>query len=289
MPLVGNMNTLTIARQVPFGVYLDGGALGEILLPRLEVPAGAEVGSALEVFVYHDSDDRLIATTRTPRARVGQCVSLRCVQVNHAGAFLDWGLPKDLLVPFGEQRVPMREDNSYVVYVYVDKPSGRIAASSKLDLWLSEDGRDFASMQPVNLLVCGRTDLGYKAVVDGTHLGLIFKTEVLQPLRMGQKLKGFVRRVREDGRLDLCLQKQGQEVRDELAELILAHLAANGGVSPLCDHSTPEAIHAVYKVSKGNYKKAIGGLLKKGLIVVHPDHIALAPASPWNRGARSKA
>jgi predicted RNA-binding protein (virulence factor B family) len=286
MPIVGKLNTLIITRQVPFGVYLDGGVLGEILLPRLEVPAGAVVGSAVEVFVYHDSDDRLIATTRTPRARVGQCVSLRCVQVNHAGAFLDWGLPKDLLVPFGEQRVPMREDNSYVVYVYLDTPSGRIAASSKLDHWLSEDGCGFAAMQPVNLLVCGRTDLGFKAVVDGTHLGLIFKTEVLQPLRMGQKLKGFVRRVREDGRLDLCLQKQGQEVRDELAELILAHLAANGGVSPLCDHSTPEAIHAVYKVSKGNYKKAIGGLLRKGLIVVHPDHIALAPASPWKRAGR---
>ena len=287
MPTIGTFNTLTVTRQVAFGIYLDGGALGEILLPRLEVPAGTEIGSALEVFLYHDSEDRPIATTRTPRAQVGQCVSLRCVQINHAGGFLDWGLSKDLLVPFGEQRVPMREESAYVVYVYLDKPSGRVAASTQLDNWLSEDGRAFAPMQPVNLLIWARTDMGWKAVIDGTHLGLIFKTEVLQPLRIGQKIKGFVRRVREDGRVDLCLQLQGQEVRDELADKIMAQLAANNGKSPLCDHSTPEDIHAVYKVSKGNYKKAIGGLLKKGLIVVHPDHIALAPPSPWNRGART--
>jgi hypothetical protein len=283
MAAIGTLNTLSVTRQVAFGIYLDGGALGEILLPRLEVPAGTEIGSALEVFLYHDSEDRPIATTRTPRAQVGQCVSLRCVQVNHAGGFLDWGLPKDLLVPFGEQRVPMREESAYVVYVYLDKPSGRVAASTKLDNWLNEDGSCFAPMQPVNLLIWARTDMGWKAVIDGTHLGLIFKTEVLQPLRIGQKIKGFVRRVREDGRVDLCLQLQGQEVRDELADKIMAQLAANNGRSTLCDHSTPEDIHAVYKVSKGNYKKAIGGLLKKGLIVVHPDHIALAPPSPWNR------
>lgn len=283
MAEIGRFNTLTVIKQVPFGIFLDGGTLGEILLPRLEVPADTLIGSALEVFLYNDSEDRPIATTRKPRAQVGQCVSLRCVQVNHAGGFLDWGLPKDLLVPFAEQRVPMREESAYVVHVYLDKPSGRVAASTRLDNWLSEDGKDFQPMQPVNLLIWARTDMGYKAVIEQTHLGLIFKTEVLQPLRIGQKLKGFVRRVREDGRIDLCLQLQGQEVRDELADKIMAHLEANDGVSTLCDHSTPDEIHGVYKVSKGNYKKAIGGLLKKGLIVAHPDHISLAPPSPWNR------
>jgi predicted RNA-binding protein (virulence factor B family) len=163
MAAIGTLNTLTVTRQVAFGIYLDGGALGEILLPRLEVPAGTEIGSALEVFLYHDSEDRPIATTRTPRAQVGQCVSLRCVQVNHAGGFLDWGLPKDLLVPFGEQRVPMREESAYVVSVYLDKPSGRVAASTKLDNWLNEDGSCFAPMQPVNLLIWARTDMGWKA------------------------------------------------------------------------------------------------------------------------------
>ncbi len=281
MAEIGKFNTLTLNKQVAFGVYLDGGELGDILLPRLEVPADAKLGDALEVFVYLDSEDRPIATLKRPRAQVGQCVSLRVAQVNHAGAFLDWGLPKDLLVPFGEQRVPMREDNAYVVYVYLDKPSGRLAASSRLDNWLSEDGSEFEEMQPVNLLIWARTDMGYKAVVNQSHLGLIYKTEVLQPLKIGQKIKGFIRRVREDGRIDLCLQLQGQNVRDDLASKILAHLADNDGRSSLCDHSTPEEIHAVYKVSKGNYKKAIGGLLKQGKIVIHPTYIVLAAPSVW--------
>lgn len=283
MAEIGKMNTLTVSKQVAFGVYLDGGPLGDILLPRLEVPAECTIGDKLELFLYMDSEDRPIATTRRPRAQLGQCVSLRVAQVNHAGAFLDWGLPKDLLVPFGEQRVPMREDNSYVVYVYFDKPSGRLAASSRLEAWLNEDGAGFEPMQPVNLLIWARTDMGYKAVIDQTHLGLIFKTEVLQPLRIGQKLKGFVRRIRDDGRIDLCLQLQGQEVRDNLAEQIITHLQSNDGFSSLSDKSPAEDIYAAYKVSKGNYKKALGGLLKQGRIVIHPEHIKLAPPSPWKK------
>lgn len=284
---IGKFNTLTLIKQVAFGVYLDGGELGDILLPRLEVPATAKLGDQLEAFVYLDSEDRLIATLKRPKAQVGRCVYLRVAQVNHAGAFLDWGLPKDLLVPFGEQRIPMREDQSYVVYVYLDKPSGRLVASSRLENWLSEDGSEFEEMQPVNLLIWARTDMGYKAVINQSHLGLIFKDEVLQPLRIGQKLKGFVRRIREDGRIDLCLQLQGQSVRDDLAEKILAHLAENDGRSPLCDRSAPEEIHALYKVSKGNYKKALGGLLKQGKIVIYPDHIALAALSPWKTKDKS--
>ncbi len=287
MAEIGKFNTLKVTKQVAFGVYLDGGELGDILLPRLDVPTNTQIGDEIEAFLYLDSEDRPIATTRRPRAQAGQCVSLRVAQVNHAGAFLDWGLPKDLLVPFGEQRVPMREDQSYVVYVYLDKPSGRLVASSRLESWLSEDGADFTAMQPVNLLIWARTDMGYKAVINQTHLGLIFKTEVLQPLKIGQKLKGFVRRVREDGRIDLCLQLQGQTVRDDLAEKILAHLKDNGGVSALCDHSPPEEIYGQYKVSKGNYKKALGGLLKQGKILIHPDHIALAPPSPWQSRTKS--
>lgn len=275
MAAIGRFNRLRVSRQVAFGVYLDAGAVGEVLLPRSEVPPECAVGDTLEVFLYVDSEDRPIATTRKPRAQAGQTVSLRVVQVNHAGAFLDWGLPKDLLVPFNEQRVPMREGQSYVVHVYFDKPSGRMAASSRLDAFLNEDGSGLEPMQPVNLLIASRTDMGYKAVIDQTHLGLIFKSEVLQPLRIGQKLKGYIRRVREDGRIDLTLQLQGQASRDDLGNRILAHLQANDGRSALCDSSSPEDIHAVYKVSKGNYKKAIGALLKKGLIVAEKDHIRL--------------
>jgi len=287
MVQIGKFNTLKVAKQVPFGVYLDGNELGDILLPRLDVPTNCQIGDPIEAFIYLDSEDKPIATTRRPRAQAGQCVSLRVAQVNHAGAFLDWGLPKDLLVPYSEQRVPMIEDNSYVVYVYLDKPSGRLVASSRLESWLKEDGEGFEEMQPVNLLVWGRTDMGYKAVIDQTHLGLIFKTEVLQPLKIGQKIKGFVRRIREDGRIDLCLQLQGQGVRDDLAEKILAHLAANDGKSALCDHSAPDDIYKQYAVSKGNYKKALGGLLKQGKIVIHPDYIALAQPSPWQSRNKS--
>lgn len=287
MVQIGKFNTLKVNKQVAFGVYLDGAELGDILLPRLDVPTHCQIGDDIEAFIYLDSEDRPIATTRRPRAQAGQCVSLQVAQVNHAGAFLDWGLPKDLLVPYSEQRVPMIEGNSYVVHVYLDKPSGRLVASSRLESWLKEDGEGFEAMQPVNLLVCGRTDMGYKAVIDQTHLGLIFKTEVLQPLKIGQKIKGFVRRIREDGRIDLCLQLQGQGVRDDLAEKILAHLQENDGVSALCDHSSPDEIYAQYKVSKGNYKKAIGGLLKQGKIVIHPDRIALAPPSPWQSRNKS--
>lgn len=286
MAELGKTQSLRVSRDSPIGVFLDAGKLGEVLLPRREVPADCAVGNDLEVFLYTDSEDRPIATTRRPRAQAGQCASLQVVQVNHAGAFLDWGLPKDLLVPFGEQRVPMREGNSYVVFVYVDKPSGRLAASSKLDRWLSEDGSAYQANQPVDLFISARTDMGYKAVVNQTHLGLIYKTEVLQPLKIGQKLKGFVRRVREDGRLDLSLQLQGQQVRDDLANRILAHLAENGGRSSLCDHSAPEEIYATYKVSKGNYKKALGGLLKQEKIVIHPDHITLAAPSVWRAGRK---
>jgi predicted RNA-binding protein (virulence factor B family) len=276
MAELGKFNTLSITKEVAFGVYLDAGPLGEVLLPLREVPAGSSVGDQVEVFLYTDSEDRPIATVKRPRAQRYQCVSLQVAQVNHSGAFLDWGLPKDLLVPFSEQRVPMREGNSYVVYVFLDKPSGRLAASSKLDAWLSEDGSDFELMEPVKLIVCGRTDMGYKAVINQTHLGLIFKSEVIQPLRIGQKIPGYIRRVREDGRIDLCLQLQGQAVRDDLSVKILEHLHDNNGQSSLCDKSSPEDIYATYSVSKGNYKKAVGKLLKEGQVVVYPDHIALA-------------
>lgn len=283
MAAIGKFNKLQVSRQVAFGVYLDAGPIGEVLLPRAEVPADCSIGDVLEVFLYLDSEDRPIATTRRPRAQAGQTVNLQVAQVNHAGAFLDWGLPKDLLVPFNEQRVPMREGQSYVVHVFFDKPSGRMAASSRLDAFLNEDGSGFAPMQPVNLLISSRTDMGYKAVIDQTHLGLIFKSEVLQPLRIGQKLKGYIRHIREDGRIDLTLQLQGQAARDDLGDRILAHLQANDGRSSLCDSSSPEDIHAVYKVSKGNYKKAIGALLKKGLITAEGDHIRLCPTKRSGR------
>ncbi|MDX1347813.1 MAG: S1-like domain-containing RNA-binding protein [Thiomicrorhabdus chilensis] len=274
MAQIGQVNRLKVVKEVEFGLYLDGGDLGEILLPNRYVPDSAKLGEKLEVFVYQDSQDRLVATSEKPLVSVGEVAFLKVNQVNRTGAFLDWGMPKDLLVPFAEQRVPMEEGRSYCVYVYVDS-SGRIAASSKLSLFLKETNTDFKSGQEVSLLVASRSNLGYTAVINGTHLGLIHNSDILQPLRMGQKMKGYIKGIRPDLKINLTLQKQGREGREELAEQILAHLAENQGRSTLTDKSSPEAIFKQYRVSKARYKKTLGQLYKARKIAIEPDHIAL--------------
>lgn len=274
MAQIGQVNRLKVVKEVEFGLYLDGGTLGEILLPNRYVPDNAKLGDKLEVFVYQDSQDRLVATSEKPLVSVGEVAFLKVNQVNRTGAFLDWGMPKDLLVPYAEQRVPMEEGRSYCVYVYVDS-SGRIAASSKLSLFLKETNTDFKSGQEVSLLVASRSNLGYTAVINGTHLGLVHNSDILQPLRMGQKMKGYIKGIRPDLKINLTLQKQGREGREELAEQILAHLAENQGRSTLTDKSSPEAIFKQYRVSKARYKKTLGQLYKARKIAIEPDHIAL--------------
>jgi len=271
---VGQINTLKVIKEVEFGLYLDGGELGEILLPSRYVPAGAFVGKNLEVFIHLDSKDRLLATTDTPLASVGEVAYLKVTDVNRTGAFMDWGMPKDLLVPFAEQRVPMEVGRSYCVYVYMDN-SDRIAASSKLSLFLKETNDLFKSGQPVKLMVVSRSNMGYTALIDGTHLGLIHNSDILQPLRMGQKMQGYIKGIRPDLKINLTLQKQGKEARDELGEMILAVLEVNGGQSELTDKSTPEAIFAQYRVSKASYKKALGQLYKARKINIQPGFISL--------------
>lgn len=275
MLAIGNTNTLTVIKQLDFGFYLDGGTLGEILLPTRYAPRGCNPGDQLEVFIYYDSEDRLIATTEKPHAEVGQCAAMKVVQVGKFGAFLDWGLAKDLLVPFSEQRVPMEVGKTYVVHVYLDT-TGRIAASSRLDRFLEEeDFADFKPGQQVELLIATRSDLGYKAVIDGTHLGLIHKNDVLRPIRIGERLTGYVKSIREDDRINLSLQPVGRAVRDDLPEKILAHLKAEGGTSRLTDKSPPEAIFDAFGVSKANYKKALGKLYKEKRILLAKDKVTL--------------
>ena len=271
---IGQMNKLNVLKEVEFGLYLDGGDLGEILLPNRYVPASAQVGKELDVFIHLDSKDRLLATTDTPMASVGEVAFLKVTDVNRTGAFMDWGMPKDLLVPYSEQRVPMEVGRSYCVYVYIDN-SDRIAASSKLSLFLKETNETFKSGQPVKLMVVSRSNMGYTALIDGTHLGLIHTSDILQPLRMGQKMQGYIKGIRPDHKINLTLQKQGQEARDELGEMILAVLEANEGKSELTDKSTPEAIFAQYRVSKASYKKALGQLYKNRKILIKPSYIAL--------------
>jgi len=275
MANVGQMNQLNVVKEVEFGLYLDGGDLGEILLPLRYVPAKAKVGQALDVFIHLDSQDRLVATTDKPMAQIGEVAYLEVTDVNRTGAFMNWGMPKDLFVPFAEQRVPMEKGRSYCVYLYMDL-SDRIAASSKLSLHLKESNDNFKSGQPVKLMVVSRSNMGYTALIDGTHLGLIHNSDILQPLRMGQKMQGYIKGIRPDHKINLTLQKRGQEAKDELGMMIMAVLEANDGVSELTDKSTPEAIFQRYRVSKASYKKALSKLYKERKIIITPEQITLA-------------
>lgn len=272
---VGQKNKLRIVKSVDFGVYLDGDVYGEILLPRRFLPESWAVGDHIEVFVYLDSEDKLIATTQRPRVMVGQCAYLNVNAVNDYGAFLDWGLSKDLLVPYSEQTTKMKEGNDYVVYCYLDE-SERIAATTKLHYHLYEHGDEFETGQAVKLLICGHSEMGYKAVINNTHLGLIFKGDAFKPLKYGMKLDGFIKEIRADGKIDLCLQLAGQGAKKELADQILDDLKAQGGVSNLTDKSRPEDIHKKFNVSKSSYKKALGALYKRRMIVIEKDRIKLA-------------
>lgn len=275
MVQLGKLNTLTVLKFVDFGIYLDGEAYGEILLPSRYVPQGCRVGDELEVFIHLDSDDLLIATTEIPKAMVGECAFLKVVAVNQVGAFLDWGLPKDLLVPFGEQQKPMEVGKFYVVYLYVDDASERIAASTYIDKFLPDASLYFKEQQQVDLLIYGRTDLGYKAVVNGVVTGLIFNSDVYSPLQQGQTLKGYIKKVRPDKKLDLYLQLANREALDTLSEQILAFLQKQGGRSTMTEKSPPELIAKQFGVSKSSYKKALGKLYKKRLIVIEKTHIEL--------------
>ncbi len=268
---------MRVIKMVDFGVYLDGKDLGEILLPKRYFPDGCKLNDMLEVFLYHDSEDRLIATTETPKAVVGECALLKVVQIDRVGAFLDWGLPKDLLVPYCEQAIPMQVGNSYVVYLFIDEFSGRVTASSKLDRFLPETNLYRKVGQAVEIQIWAKTDLGYKAIIAGSTLGLLFKNEVFRPLRIGQVLPAYIKSIREDGKIDLSLQPAGSQAnhRQELTHQIIDHLKANGGKSPLTDKSPPNDIYVVYHVSKGSYKKALGALYKQRKILIHKDEILL--------------
>lgn len=269
------MNRLAVVRHCDFGLLLDGGAMGEILLPKRYVPETWTPGGWIEVFLYRDSEDRPVATTLRPRAMVGDFALLRVRETGRMGAFLDWGLPKDLLVPFREQRIPMVEGQSYLVHLYLDRVSGRIVASSKLDKFLRASRRFFKEGEAVGLVVWQRTDLGYKCIIENEREGMLFHNEVFRPLERGQQLEGFIKQVRPDGYIDLCLMKPGYAKVTDLTSTILDRLRENGGFLPLTDKTAPEEIHALFGVSKKTYKKAVGALYKKRRIVVGEDGVRL--------------
>lgn len=272
---IGKFNKLQVVKQVDFGVYVDGGDLDSILLPRRYVPEGCEIGDWVDVFLYFDSDDLLIATTETPRVQVGDCAMLTVVDINHAGAFLDWGLPKDLLVPYNEQQKPMEVGYSYVVHVFHDQNSDRIAASTKLSHHLDEETVWLKPRQAVNLLIAGRTELGYKAVIDNKFLGLIFRADAFRPLKIGERLPGFVKSIRKDGKIDLLISQATLQGDHDLGEQIIRHLTEVGGESSLTDKSNPDDIYRTYKVSKKKYKQALGSLYKSKRISLSAEKIQL--------------
>ncbi len=275
MAELGRFNNLRVIRQSDIGVMLAADRYGEVLLPKRYVPKTLEIDDQIDVFLYSDSEDRVVATTQKPKAQVGECAYLKAVSRNRVGVFLDWGLPKDLLVPFSEQQKPMQKGYSYTVYLFVDEATDRIAASSRLEEHLSDDASGFAPRQPVDLLIYGRSDLGFKAVVDGTHLGQLYDNETFRRLHYGERVRGYIKQVRDDGRIDLVLQRPSHLERDRLGEAILTDLRDQGGVSMLTDKSPPEAIYEAFGVSKASYKKALGQLYRQRQIEITKEKITL--------------
>lgn len=275
MVTVGKTYNLSVVKCVEFGYFLDAGILGLILLPKKYAPGYLSVDDTLEVFLYLDSEDRPIATTQKPKARVGEFAYLKVLAKTEVGFFLDWGLDKDVLVPFSEQHRPMEVGNSYLVYLYLDRVDGRITASSKIDKFLDDDqSHHYKEKQAVNLIIANSTDLGYKAIINHNHWGVLYKDDVHEQLSFGQTIQGFIKYIRPDGRIDLSLQG-GKETRDKNEILILNHLKKENGFIAVHDKSDPKLISNLFGLSKASFKKTIGRLYKRKIITIEKDGIRL--------------
>ena len=273
---LGKFNQLEVVKEVDFGMYLDGGEEGEILLPARYVPENCRVGDILNVFLYLDMDERLIATTLTPLVQVGQFACLEVAWVNQFGAFLNWGLMKDLFVPFREQKMKMQVGRKYVIHAHLDEESYRIVASAKVERYLSKEKPEYVPGDEVDILVWQKTDLGFKAIIDNTYSGLLYENEIFCTLEAGMEKKAFVKQVREDGKVDLILQKPGFEKIDDFSGRLLAYIKEHGGRIGLNDKSPAEEIYNTFGVSKKTFKKGVGDLYKKRLVTLHADGISLA-------------
>lgn len=276
MPLqLGKINRLRVAREVEFGLYLDGGPTGDILLPKRYVPKGTKIDDELDVFIYLDQEERPVATTERPRAMVGDFAWLRVAWTNEFGAFLDWGLMKDVFCPFREQKMRMEKDKSYLVHIHLDEDSYRIVASAKVDRYLSRERPPFKSGDEVSILVWQKTDLGFKVIADNQYSGLIYDDQVFRPLHSGDRATAWVTAVRPDGKLDLALQRQGRGQTLDFAERLHEYLLTHDGYAPFTDKSGAEAIYAEFQVSKKVFKRAVGDLYRQRLITLAPDGIEL--------------
>jgi uncharacterized protein len=285
MATIGQRNTLAIVRASTPGLYLDGGELGEILLPGRYIPADIAPKQRLDVFIYLDSEDRLVATTEMPRAMVGEFADFKVLSVHpRVGAFLDWGLSKDLLLPFREQETPVRPGQQIIAYILLDERSNRIVATTRLNKYLNQHPPDYRKGQPVQLLVTEKTPLGYNTIVDNAHRGLLYHDRVPAPLEIGQKVQGFVQIVRPDGKIDLSLDAAGYKRVVPLAQQIIQALQENRGRLAFDDDSPPEAIREKFGVSKKAFKQALGALYKQRRIRFQNPGIELLDNTNWSPG-----
>lgn len=280
MAQLGRINRLTIKGKHDYGVYLDGGDLGDVTLSKKYLPKNFQVGDEVEVFVYLDKEERLLATTQMPYATVGEFAKLRVKANSSAGAYLDWGMQKDLLVPKREQHLKMEEGKFYVVFLFLDQKTNRITASSKLDKFFSQEPPPYKEGDEVDIFICDKTELGYKAAVNNSHWGMVYKNEVFQKLNLGQQLKGYIKKIRQDLKIDLSLQQLGYQKVGDISQDILKTIKDLGGSIAVNDKSQPEDIYSLFGVSKKTFKKAIGALYKKRVIAIDNQGIKLVKKKP---------
>ena len=273
--LLGQKNLLKAAWKVDFGMYLEGDEEGKILLPTRYVPEDLEVGDEIEVFVYLDNEERRVATTLEPKAMVGDFAYLEVAWVNEFGAFLDWGLMKDLFCPFREQKKRMGTGRSYIVHVHLDEESYRIMASAKVEKWLENDTSPLSVGDKVSALIWQKTDLGFKAIIENKYGALLYDSQVFKDIHTGDRVDAYITRIRPDGKIDIALQPSGRQHTEVFAEQLLHYLQYRGGRCRLGDKSSAEEIKEQFGVSKKTYKRAIGDLYKRRLITINDDGIEL--------------
>lgn len=271
MLAIGKFNTLKVIKQLSFGLYLDGKDKGEILIPTRYIPENTRIGDSIRVFIYFDSDDKLIATTETPYAQLGEFAYLQVVAVNKVGAFLNWGLAKDLLVPFREQKTPLKEGQFIGVYIYQDNQTQRIAATTKIENFFSTTPPPFKEKEKVEILIYKKTDLGYKVIINQSYDGIVYKNEVFKPLNMGDKMQAYIKQIRTDNKIDVSLYKTGYSQVIDFAPILLETIRNNNGYLNITDKSSSEIINATFGVSKKTFKKAVGDLYKKQHITIKED------------------
>ncbi len=273
--IVGTVAQLKIEEIAYEGAYLVSQSGDEVFLPKTYVNQEFELGESINAFVYQDKDEQLVATLKKPLATLGDFKLLRVKEINRTGAFVDIGIERDVLVPFNEQRPKMSEGHSYLVHLYLDKASSRLCASSHLNRFVSNDAQGYKRFQHVDIVVAGKTDLGFKVIVDGKFWGVVYHNSVFKKLFVGQELTAFINKQREDGKLDVVLEKPGIEKSHNLADQIIARLEQEGGVLQVGDKSAPDVIKRLFGTSKANFKKAIGHLYKQGLIDLEAMQIRL--------------